>query len=144
LKKQILLAAFVGIISSAVTALAAPTTSIFVTPDHGFETDIIAGLQKKSVPVVIVTDPAQADYTLSANEVQIHQESGASKVVRCLFAYCLGIEDSGNVSVQLVDNHINAIVWGYNVAKQNGQRNRQSMAEAIAKHLNNDFLKKQQ
>lgn len=117
--------------------------SIYITPDNGFETDIIAGLQKKSVPVTIVTDPAIADYTLTPNAVTIHQESTGGKIARCLFAYCAGIADSGNVSVQLVDNKTKAIVWGYNVAKQTGQKNRQSMAEAIAKHLNNDFLKKQ-
>ncbi len=117
--------------------------SIYVTPDNGFETDIIAGLQKKSVPVTIVTDHTAADYTLTANAVTIHQESTGSKITRCLFAYCAGIADSGNVSVQLVDNKTKAIVWGYNVTKQTGQKNRQSMAEAIAKHLNNDFLKKQ-
>lgn len=124
-------------------ALAAGRPSIYVAPDNGFETDIIAGLQKKGVPVTIQTEQASADYTLTANAVQVHQESGAGKIARCLFAYCAGIEDSGNVSVQLVDNHTKAIVWGYNVAKQSGQHNRQSMAEAIAKHLENDFLKKQ-
>jgi hypothetical protein len=147
--KKILFAALAGmmILSSTLTALAAPATptaSVYVAPDNGFETDIIAGLRKKSVPLTIVTDPALADYTLTANTVQTHQESGAGKIARCLFAYCIGIEDSGNVSVQLINNRTKAIVWGYNVAKQRGQWNRQSMAEAIAKHLNNDFLKKQQ
>lgn len=117
--------------------------SIYVTPDNGFETDIIAGLLKKDVPVHIVTDPAAADYTLTANPVTIHQESTGGKIVRCVLASCAGIADSGNVSVQLVDNKTKAIVWAYSVAKQTGQRNRQSMAEAIAKHLNSDFLKKQ-
>jgi len=117
--------------------------SIYITPDNGFETDIIAGLQKKSVQVTIVTDETLADYTLTANMVNIHQESTGGKIARCLFAYCAGIADSGNVSVQLVDNKSKAIVWGYNVAKRTGQKNRQSMAEAIAKHFNNDFLKKQ-
>ena len=121
---------------------AVAATSIYVTPDNGFETDIVAGLQKKAVPVTIVTEQSAADYTLTANAVQLHQESGAGKIARCLFAYCAGISDSGNVSVQLIDNHTKAIVWGYNVAKQRGQGNRQSMAEAIAKHLNSDFLKK--
>jgi hypothetical protein len=59
-----------------------------------------------------------------------------------LFAYCAGIEDSGDVSVQLTDTHTKAIVWGYNVAKQRAAKNKQSMAEAVAKHLKNDFLTK--
>jgi hypothetical protein len=133
-------------IAFAAAALSLPAMaqpSIYIKPDNGFETDIMAGIQKKSVPVTVVTDASTADYTLTANTVTIHQESGTSKVVRCLFAYCVGIEDSGNVSVELVDNHTKAIVWAYNVTKQTGQHNRQSMAEAIAKHLHNDYLKKQ-
>jgi hypothetical protein len=146
-KTLIVLLAVVAVLSIPVAAFSAstssPRVSIFIVPDNGFDTDIIAGLQKKDVPVTIVTDAAQADYTLTANDVTIHQESGAGKIARCLFAYCAGIADSGNVSVQLVDNHSKAIVWGYNVTKQRGSGNRQSMAEAIAKHLNSDFLKKQ-
>lgn len=131
-----------ALISLSLPALA-QQKSVYVTPDNGFETDIIAGFQKKSVPVTIVTEAGTADYTLTANEVTIHQESTGGKIARCIFAYCAGIADSGNVSVQLVDNKTKAIVWAYNVAKQTGQKNRQSMAEAIAKHFNNDFLKKQ-
>jgi hypothetical protein len=147
LKKTIFITAL-AVLSSAIigNAMAATTAAptVYVAHDNGFETDIIGGIEKKHVPVTIVTDPVQADYTLTANTVQIHQESAGSKIARCLFAYCIGIEDSGSVSVQLIDNHTKAIVWAYNVNKQRGgQSNRQSMAEAIAKHLNNDFLKKQ-
>jgi hypothetical protein len=132
--------AFVAVALSLPALAANP--KIYITPDNGFETDIIAGIQKKSVPVIVVNDQTIADYTLTANTVTIHQESTGGKIARCLFAYCAGIEDSGNVSVQLLDNHNKAIVWAYNVAKQTGKHNRQSMAEAIAKHLNNDYFKK--
>lgn len=63
-------------------------------------------------------------------------------VARCLFAACAGIEDKANTSVQLI-NKEGIIVWSYSVNKGRGQKNRQSMAEAIAKHLNDDYLKKQ-
>ncbi len=115
---------------------------IYIAPSEGFETFIIAGLEKKHDPVIIVTDEAEADYTLKATPVHIHQESTGSKIARCLFAYCAGIEASGNVAVQLIDDHTKSIVWGYTVTKGNGTRNKQSMAEAIAKHLNKDFLRK--
>ncbi|HEY0759097.1 MAG TPA: hypothetical protein VGD59_07575 [Acidisarcina sp.] len=134
------------LILPAAAAFAGPESGpkLFIAPDGGFETDIAAGIIRKHVPVILVTDEASADFTLTAIPVEIHSESTGSKVVRCLFAYCAGIQDSGKVSVQLVNAHSKAIVWAYNVAKQNGGRNNQSMAEAIAKHLNNDFLKKQE
>ena len=33
-------------------------------------------------------------------------------------------------------------MWSYSVNKSRGSKNLQSMAEAIAKHLKNDYLKK--
>ena len=142
-----LLFAAVTLTSCAALAVTPPTTAaqptIYITPQEGFETAITAGLQKKHVPVTVVTEAAAADYVLTTSPIQIHKESGAGKIARCLFAYCAGIEDSGNVSVQMVNTHTKAVVWAYNVSKQRGSWNQQSMAEAIAKHLDNDFLKKQ-
>lgn len=50
-----------------------------------------------------------------------------------------GIEDRGNVSVKLVKSDSTAVVWAYAVNKGRGQKNDQSMAEAIAKHLKEYF-----
>src|SRR5437763_6204081 len=39
---------------------------IYIAPmSRGFESYVIAGLEKKKVPVVVVTDPDKADYELS-------------------------------------------------------------------------------
>ncbi len=116
--------------------------TLYVAPDSGFEVNIVAALQKKHVPVQVVTEANEAEYVLRPSPVEIHKESGASKVARCLFAYCMGIEDSGEVSVQLVERESHRVVWAYEVAKQRAVKNRQSMAEAIAKHLNNEFLER--
>jgi len=129
-------------LAATIVAFAGQGPSIYVMPDNGFETNIIAALEKKHVPVQIVTEKTQADYVLTATSVEIHKESAGGKIARCLFAYCAGIDDSGDVSVQMVDSHTNTVVWGYNVAKQRANKNRQSMAEAIAKHLKNDYLDK--
>jgi hypothetical protein len=57
-----------------------------------------------------------------------------------LFAYCAGIEDKGNVSVQLIETSSTKMMWAYSVNEQRGGRkNSQSMAEAVAKHLK-DFV----
>lgn len=67
-------------------------------------------------------------------------ESTGGKIARCLFAYCAGIEDKGNVSVQLIEAGSTRMVWAYSVNKQRGgSKNQQSMAEAIAKHFK-EFL----
>ena len=47
------------------------------------------------------------------------------------------------VSVRLIERNSSAVVWAYQVRKANsGPLGIQSMSEAIAKHLKNDYLKK--
>jgi hypothetical protein len=113
---------------------------LFITPtEDGFETYLSAAMIKKEVPVVIVTNEERATLILKASAVEIQQQTTGSKVARCLFAYCAGIEDRGTTSVQLLKG--DTIAWSYSVNKGRGQKNRQSLAEAIAKHLKDDYFK---
>ena len=89
----------------------------------------------------VVTNPEGATYKLTAAEVEVEKVSTGSKVVRCLFAYCAGSEDKASTSVQLTDG-AGVIAWSYSVNKGRGAKNRQSMAEAVAKHLKDDYLRK--
>ena len=110
--------------------------TIYIEPQNGFETYIAAAMTKKNVPADVVTDKSKATYILKAAPVEIKQESTGGKIARCLFAYCAGIEDKGNVSVQLIETSSSKMLWAYSVNKQRGgSKNQQSMAEAIAKHL---------
>jgi hypothetical protein len=53
-----------------------------------------------------------------------------------IVTYCIGIEDKGNVSIQLIEVGSSKMLWVYSVNKQrSGSKNQQSMAEAIAKHF---------
>ncbi|MEO8726372.1 MAG: hypothetical protein ABI383_09620 [Acidobacteriaceae bacterium] len=115
--------------------------SVYIEPQNGFETYIAAAIQKKSVPIDVVTDSAKSTYVLKAAPVEIKTESTGGKIARCLFAYCAGIEDKGTVSVQLVESNSTKLLWAYSVNKQRGGKNQQSMAEAIAKHLK-EFLER--
>lgn len=113
--------------------------TIFITPtDDNFEVYLSAAMMKKGVPVTIRTKPDGADLVLQASEVEIQKQSTGSKVARCLFAYCAGMEDRGVTSVQLLKG--DTVAWSYSVNKGRGQKNRQSLAEAIAKHLKSDYF----
>ena len=46
---------------------------------NGFETYVVAGIEKKKVPVTIVTDPDKADYELSG--VSDSDRAGWAKVL---------------------------------------------------------------
>jgi hypothetical protein len=119
-----------------------PKPTVYVEPQQGFETYLSAAIAKKNVPVDVVTDQTKATYVLKSAPVEVKSESTGGKIARCLFAYCAGIEDKGNVSVQLIETSSTKMVWAYSVNKQRGgSKNEQSMAEATAKHLK-EFLEK--
>ena len=113
---------------------------IYLAPQGGFETYIAAAFTKKHVPVTIVGDPDQADYVLESAPVEHKTESTGSKVARCLFLYCAGIEGVESASVRLIEQKTKVTVWSYTVNK--GHQRQQSLAEAIAKHLDNEFINK--
>jgi hypothetical protein len=113
--------------------------TLYITPTQdGFEVYLTAAMHKKKVPLVLVNKPETATFTLTASSVVEQQESTGSKVTRCLFAYCAGIEDKASTAVQLSDQS-GTVLWSYAVNKQRGSKNRQSMAEAIAKHLKDAY-----
>src|SRR5579864_3472981 len=114
--------------------------AVYLEPQNGFETYLAAAMAKKKVPVDIVTDQTKATYVLKSAPVEIKQESTGGKIARCLFAYCAGIEDKGNVSVQVLEVTSSKMIWAYSVNKQrSGSKNEQAMAEAVAKHFK-EFL----
>lgn len=133
--------------ASALFTLSASAQSskpaVYVDAQPSFQTALTAALIKKDVPVTVVTAKDKADLILQAANVASHQETGGSKIARCLFADCIGIEGSSAVSVQLIQVKDGAVVWAYQVRKANGgPAGIQSLSEAIAKHLKNDYLKK--
>jgi hypothetical protein len=124
--------------AAGVVAQSQPTLFIAPTGDN-FDTYLAAAMHKKRVPVVVVTREEGADLVLKAAAVEVQQQSTGSKFARCLFAYCAGIEDRGVTTVQLLKGDV--IAWSYSVNKGRGQKNRQSLAEAIAKHFKSEYLK---
>jgi len=126
----------------ASSAFAQTPTTIYIAPtENDFHVYLAAAIAKKHVPVQVSTTAENATYSLKAAAVSEKSITTGHKVVNCVFAHCGGNEDKANTSVQLVDGK-GIVVWSYAVNKQRGQKNYQSMAEAIAKHLNDDFFKK--
>jgi TolB-like protein len=128
-------------LAASVTSFAQLAQStVYIEAQNGFDTYLAAAMEKKHVPINVVADQTKATYVLKAAPVEIKQESTGGKIARCLFASCAGIEDKGNVSVQLIEVNSSKMLWAYSVNKQRGgSKNEQSMAEAVAKHLK-DFV----
>jgi hypothetical protein len=134
----------VGLVACSTGADAQITQpKVFIKGDPNFSVALSAALQKKDVPVTVVLGEKDADYILQSSAVASQEESGVSKLARCAFAYCAGIGGASNVSVQLISVKDNSVVWAYQVRKGNaGPKGIQSLSEAVAKHLKNEFLKK--
>lgn len=109
---------------------------IYIAPQGGFESYLAGAFTKKNVPAQMVQTEEGADYILNPAPVEQKPESAGSKIARCMFAYCAGIEGTQTASVTLIDTKTKAVVWAYNVRK-GGSSNFQSSAEACAKHLKN-------
>lgn len=102
---------------------------LYVAPmQNGFETYVIAGLQKKNVPLVVVADRSKADYELSG--VSDTDKAGWAKM---LF---MGSQQSNeSASIKISNLKTGAIVFAYSVNKTNSVRGKQSAGEAVAKHI---------
>jgi hypothetical protein len=139
LMRKIVLIAVLAALTMPVIGQTQPSMFIAPTGD-GFEVYLAAAMVKKGVPLAVLDHEEGATYILKAAKIETKQVGGTAKLVNCLFAYCAGNEDKGNTAVQLVES--GTIKWSYSVNKGRGEKNMQSMAEAIAKHLKSDFFKK--
>jgi hypothetical protein len=111
-------------------------SKVFIAPmEGGFENFVIAGIQKKEVPVVIVMDRAKADYEMSG--IAESEKAGWAKM---LF---MGSQQSREqASIKVVDIKTGGVVFGYSVNKGNSYRGKQSAGEACAKHLKEAIAEK--
>jgi len=103
---------------------------IYIAPmPNSFETYVAAGIEKKKVAVVLVTDRERADYELSG--VSDIDKAGWAKM---LF---LGSQQTHEAaSIKIVNLKTGKVVFAYSVNKTNSYKGKQSAGEAVAKHIN--------
>jgi len=101
-----------------------------------FGTALSAALFKKKTPVTVVTDKTKADWTIQSISSQ-KEDSTGTKVAKILFTYSWSFTKFEG-TIRVVDNKSSAVLFAYNVKKDNFQ----SAAEAFAKHFKNDYLSK--
>ena len=110
-------------------------SAAYLDPNSPFSPEFTAALQKKKVPVVVTTDPANAQYlvnfTLANNDGSIVQ--GIASVLTT-GSYQTGAWD--RATIQVVDAHSKDVVFSYTCKKynQNSGDPTKSVAECLAKH----------
>jgi len=104
-------------------------SKVFITPlENGYHIYLAAAIQKKQVPIIIVTDKSRADFELTA--VTESEKAGWAKML-----FLNSGASAEQASMQLVNIKTGTVVFGYNVNKSNSVRGKQSSSEACAKHL---------
>jgi hypothetical protein len=122
-------------------ASAMENPALFIAPAaDNLEAFLSAAMINKQVPVTVVSKEELATLVLTAAAVDGQQQSAVAKFARCLVASCASMKDRGATNVQLVKG--DTVVWSYAVTKGRGEKNRQSLAEAIAKRLKADYFHK--
>ena len=123
-------------------ASAPESPALFITPTaDNLEAFLSAAMINKQVPVTVVTRAERATMVLTAAAADIPQPSGGGRFVRCLVGSCGNTKDRGATTVQLAKD--DTVVWSYTVNKGRGEKNRQALAEAIAKQLKADYFRQQ-
>jgi hypothetical protein len=122
---------------AAVTSPSTPATfdkiipkdsKVYVVPMNGFESYLISALDKKEVPVVVVTDPSNADFIITGNADS--QKAGWAKTLATGSS-----QSTEEASINVTNKKSGSVVFAYNVNKGNSFHGKQSSAEACAKHL---------
>lgn len=103
-------------------------SKVFIEPMDGFETYLAAALEKKKVPLVMVSDKDKADYIITGNAE--HKPAGWAKVI-----FMGNIHSDEQASVSMVSTKTTEVVFAYAVNKKNTLHGMQTSAEACAKHL---------
>jgi hypothetical protein len=111
-------------------------SKVFVSPmEGGFENFIIAGFQKKGVPLVVMANNDKADYEISGIE-----ESEKAGWAKMLFMGSQQSREQG--SIKITDLKTNAVIFAYSVHKGNSYKGKQSAGEACAKHIKEIIVSK--
>ncbi len=96
---------------------------------------IVAALQKKKVPVLVVTDSTKADYIIQHSSTRDEDGTG-TKIAKLAFGGGLwggGVKFEGTFMV--IDQESTVAVFSYNVKKNNFQSAAESFAKNLKKHI---------
>jgi hypothetical protein len=113
---------------TAATTLKAGAKVFVHHMENDFDTYFKAALQRKKVPVVVVSSPAEADFEIKGS-AESQKASAAKKII-------LGSwhsDEQASISVTSVQS--GEVVFAYSANKKNSAHGKQTTAEACAKHL---------
>lgn len=101
---------------------------IFIAAMNGYEKYLTAAIEKKKVPVEVVTDRSAADFEITGASES--KKAGAAKII------LMGSWHSREqASITVTNLKSGEAVWAYAVNKSDSAHGQKSTAEACAKHF---------
>jgi len=114
-----------------------PNAKVFVAPmPDGFDEYLKAAIEKKKVPIEIVTDKDKADFQI-IGQAETQKASTAKKVIPWDW------RSNEQASIQITNLTTSEVVFAYSVNKVSSAHGKKSNAEACAKHLKEKIDSKQ-
>jgi hypothetical protein len=113
-------------ITSSSTKIPA-NSKIYIHPMDGFETYVVAALQKKKLPLVIVANREQADFEMKGSVEK--QKAGWAKTI------FISPLPSIDATMQVINVKTGVVVYSNSSTKANARRGRKGSAEHLAKNL---------
>ena len=101
----------------------------------GFEQDLKTAIEKKKVPIELVSDRDKADYEIMGTS-ETDKAGKAKKIIR------LDWHSNEQASITITEIKTGAVVYAYSVNKQSSAHGKRSTAEACAKHLKDQIASK--
>lgn len=104
-----------------------PGSSVYVAPMGGYERFIIAALEEKRVPLVVLTDPSISNFEIRDAAVNPPSSATATSGGSAHWS------EQANITVTDLKTH--AVVFSCAVKESNSSHGNKSSAEDCAKHL---------
>lgn len=114
------------VVSGAETRIPA-NSKIYVNPMDGFETYVVAALQKKKIPLVVVASRELADFEIKGSVEK--QKAGWAKTI------FISPLPSIDATMQVVNIKTGVVAFSNSSTKNNAARGRKGSAEHLAKNL---------
>jgi hypothetical protein len=102
-------------------------SKIYVNPMEGFETYVVAALQKKKIPVIVVASRELADFEIKGSVEK--QKAGWAKTI------FISPLPSIDATMQVVNIKTGVVAFSNSSTKNNAARGRKGSAEHLAKNL---------
>jgi hypothetical protein len=116
-------------------------SKVFVESTDGFDIYLTKAIETKHVPLTVVADRAKADFIISATSSQTTKTTLAQGINEGLTGKKEHPSAIDEAAIKITNKETGEIIYTYEGHKVNAVRGKRSMAEDVAKHLNDVISK---